>query len=73
MSALSKQEGGSHYQGKIQMIEFIMANNISYPEGCAMKYLYRHKNKNGLEDLKKAIHYIELIMELEYDYTEDRS
>jgi hypothetical protein len=68
MSALDKQEGGSHYKDyKIQPIEFIMANNIPYPEGNVIKYICRHGSKNGLQDLRKAIHYIELIIENQYN------
>lgn len=50
----------------IQPIDFIYANNIPYLEGNVIKYISRHKKKNGIEDLKKAIHYIELLIEKEY-------
>jgi len=61
--------GGDHYrQGSIQPIEYIYANNLGFCEGNCIKYLTRYKYKNGLEDLKKAKHYIELLMELEDDY-----
>lgn len=64
---LKKQIGGDHYkQFKIQPVEFIHANNIPYMEGCAIKYICRHKSKNGKEDIQKAIHYLKLLMELEY-------
>jgi len=67
MSALSKQEGGNHYKTwKIQPIEYILANNIQWCEANAIKYVSRHRNKNGKEDLLKAIHYIELLIESEY-------
>lgn len=66
-SALDKQEGGGHYKGlKIQPIEYIHANGLSYFQGNVVKYVSRYKDKNGAEDLKKAIHYLELILELEY-------
>ena len=64
---LSIQEGGDHYKNmKIQPIEFIHANNIPFIEGAAIKYLCRHKNKNGIEDLKKASHLIGILIQLEY-------
>jgi hypothetical protein len=67
MSALNTQEGGQHYkQWKIQPIEFIHANGLPYIEGNIIKYIMRHKFKNGLEDLKKARHYLDLLIELEY-------
>ncbi len=66
-SALDKQEGGGHYKGlKIQPIEYIHANGLSYFQGNVVKYVSRYKDKNGAEDIKKAIHYLELILELEY-------
>lgn len=68
MSALDTQEGGSHYKEyKIQPIEFIHANNIPYMEANIIKYVVRHRNKNGLEDLKKAKHYLEMLIELDYE------
>jgi hypothetical protein len=67
MSALETQEGGQHYkQCKIQPIEFIHANGLPYIEGNIIKYIMRHKFKNGLEDLKKARHYLDILIELEY-------
>jgi hypothetical protein len=65
-SALDVQVAGDHYKTKIQPIQFIHANNLGFCEGNAIKYLCRHKKKNGIEDLKKAKHYIELLIELEY-------
>lgn len=65
-SALAKQEGGGHYKDlKIQPIEYIHANNIPFAEGCAIKYLTRWRAKGGIEDLKKARHFIDLLIELE--------
>ena len=67
MTALDKQVAGDHYKKlKIQPIEYIHANNIPYLEGCAIKYLCRHKAKGGVVDLLKAKHYIDLIISLEY-------
>jgi len=62
------QVGGSHYQMPIQPIDFIVKNNIPYREANVIKYVVRHRQKNGREDLKKAIHYLQMIME---DYDND--
>jgi hypothetical protein len=71
MSALDKQEGGGHYKGfTIQPIEFIHTNDIPYIEGNVIKYICRHRQKNGLEDLLKAKHYIDLLIQLEYQKTD---
>lgn len=67
MSALDKQVSGSHYKIPIQPVEFIHKNNIPYIEGNVIKYVCRHKTKNGKADILKAIHYLELLLELEYD------
>lgn len=67
ISALTKQVSGNHYKGlKIQPAEYIHANNIGFLEGNAIKYVSRYKLKNGKADLEKAIHCIELLIELEY-------
>jgi hypothetical protein len=64
MKATDKQIGGNHYKGmKIQPIEYIQANDLSYCEANVVKYVSRWKNKNGVEDLLKAKHYIELLIE----------
>lgn len=64
--ALMKQVGGSHYKDKaIQPIEYIHANKIGFCEGNVVKYITRWKEKNGVADLEKAKHYIELLIELE--------
>ena len=66
MSALEKQVSGTHYKEmKIQPIEFIHANNIPFAEANVIKYVTRWKSKNGIADLEKAKHYIELLIELE--------
>jgi Protein of unknwon function (DUF3310) len=67
-NALAKQVGGGHYKEfGIQPVEYIHANNLSFLEGNVVKYITRHKSKNGIEDIKKVIHYCELIIELEYN------
>ena len=69
-SALDKQEGGSHYKDMaIQPIEFIMANKLGFLEGNVLKYISRHRTKNGAQDIEKAIHYCELLLEFEYGRT----
>jgi hypothetical protein len=66
MSTLDIQIGGAHYkQFKIQPIEFCHVNKIGYLESTAIKYLCRWKDKGGIEDLDKAIHYIQVLKELE--------
>ena len=68
MSAYKKQIGGSHYKNmKIQPSKIINHNNLQFAEGNAIKYICRHAYKGGKEDLKKAIHYIEMIIERDYD------
>ena len=65
--ALTKQEGGQHYKDKaIQPIVYIHANKLGFCEGNVVKYITRHKEKNGAEDIRKVIHYCELLLELEY-------
>ena len=61
--ANDKQTGGTHYDQPIQFWDFAVANNIPWLEANIMKYVSRHKKKNGLEDLKKAQHYLEKLME----------
>lgn len=63
---LQDQIGGTHYKKlKIQPVEYVHANDLGYFEGTAIKYLSRWKDKGGLEDLRKAIHFIELLISLE--------
>ena len=67
VSAFERQVGGTHYQDMpIQLVEFIVANNIPYLEGQSIKYLVRHSKKNGVEDIDKVIHYCELMKEAYY-------
>ena len=61
------QVGGNHYQTmKIQPAEFINKNEMKFAEGNAIKYICRHVNKGGLQDLEKAKHYIDMIIERDY-------
>jgi len=62
-----RQVGGNHYiDFKIMPIEYISKNKLDFLEGNIVKYISRHRNKNGAEDIRKIIHYAELILELEY-------
>lgn len=65
-TALNIQVGGNHYKDfAIQPIEFIHKNNLSYIQGNVIKYVCRYRDKNGIEDLKKARHYIDMLIEFE--------
>jgi hypothetical protein len=67
VSALDKQESGNHYKDKgIQPIVYIHANNLGFCAGNVVKYVTRYKTKGGAADIRKAIHYLELLLELEY-------
>lgn len=62
--AINEQIGGTHYRDKaIQPIEYILANDLGFCEGNIIKYVSRYKDKNGIEDLKKAKHYLEFLIE----------
>lgn len=66
-TALDTQIGGEHYKRYvIQPVEFITKNKLGFLEGCVIKRICRYENKNGLEDLKKAKHEIDLLIELKY-------
>lgn len=67
VSALEKQIGGSHYKDfPIQPIEFIHRNKIPFVPANVIKYVCRYAAKNGREDLDKAMHYLQILIELEY-------
>jgi hypothetical protein len=64
MKSFKKQVGGNHYKKyKIQPVEFIIKNNIGFVEGNIIKYILRFKEKGGVQDLLKAKHYIELLID----------
>jgi len=66
MTALDKQVDGNHYKDlPIQPVEYIYANALGYFEGNVVKYVSRWRKKNGIADLEKAKHYIELLIQLE--------
>ena len=67
MSVWNKQIGGQHYQKfKIQPSKFVVENKLLFPEGCAIKYICRHRFKGKKEDVLKAIHFLEMIIERDY-------
>tara|TARA_R100000697_G_scaffold52845_1_gene66078 strand:- start:289 stop:495 length:207 start_codon:yes stop_codon:yes gene_type:complete len=67
MSAYDNQVGGDHYKKYvIQPSEFINKNKLLFPEGCVIKYVTRHQDKRGKEDLEKAKHFIDMIIERDY-------
>lgn len=61
-----KQVGGNHYDIPIQPVEFIERNGLGFCVGNCIKYLCRYQKKNGKQDLEKAKHYIDLLIQLEY-------
>ena len=61
----SQQVGGNHYHSKIDPDKFIEANNLNFREGNIVKYVTRHRRKNGLEDLLKARHYLDMLIKQE--------
>ncbi len=64
---LDTQVAGNHYKNmKIQPFEFSMANNFNAGQHSILKYVSRYKNKNHFEDLKKAHHFLEMLMSHEY-------
>jgi hypothetical protein len=68
MSAYKNQIGGNHYQDLvIQPTDYIIKNNIPFAEGNVIKYVSRHKQKGKEQDIKKAIHYLSMILETTYN------
>jgi hypothetical protein len=65
--ASDRQEGGNHYKDMpIQLAEFCQRNRLNWCEANVVKYVCRHRDKKGAEDIRKAIHYLELLLEWEY-------
>ena len=76
MSALQKQVGGEHYKtAKIQPVQYIEANNMPFLEGCVVKRVTRHDKPTGKgrQDIEKAIHELQLLLELRYPLEPDRA
>lgn len=66
MTATAEQVGGDHYKEMaIQPVEFIHRNGLGFIEGCVVKYVSRWRKKNGIEDLRKARHFLDLLIEME--------
>ena len=66
--SLQEQVGGKHYSSmKIQPAEFINENKLLFAEGNAIKYICRHAKKGGVQDIEKAIHYLVMILERDYN------
>lgn len=66
MLANNKQIAGDHYKkyGDLQPWDVVIAWNLGYLEGTALKYIARWKDKNGIEDIQKAIHFLEKLVEI---------
>lgn len=65
-NANATQVGGDHYKSKtIQPWDYITSNGLTYLEGCVVKYVSRHREKGGVDDLKKARHYLDKLIEVE--------
>lgn len=70
---LETQVGGDHYvKNKIQPIEYIHANELPFIDGCICKYITRHRDKGGAQDVEKIIHYAKLLLKLEYGYSDEQ-
>ena len=66
-NTLTRQVGGNHYRDfVIQPAEFINKNRLQFAEGNAIKYICRHSQKGGIQDIDKAIHYLEMVKERDY-------
>ena len=66
-NSLEEQVGGKHYRSmKIQPAEFINENKLLFAEGNAIKYIIRHRDKGKKQDILKAIHFLEMIIERDY-------
>jgi len=65
MVASEKVNHPNHYnKGKIEVIDFIADQKLDFCEGNVVKYVCRHKHKNGLEDVKKALFYLNYLVQL---------
>jgi len=74
MSAYDKQIGGTHYRKmKIQPSKFVIENKLLFPEGNVIKYICRHPYKGGKEDLEKAKHFIDMIIERDYGEEKEKT
>lgn len=62
-AANERQMGGDHYRSDYQHWDLVLNSRMGYLEGCATKYVARHRKKNGVDDLRKALHYVDKLME----------
>ncbi len=67
-NANSRQVGGQHYQSEVQHWDYVAASGLDYFQGQITKYVYRWRKKNGIEDLKKAMHFLEKYLEVRMSY-----
>ena len=68
LKAKQQQVGGTHYKElAIQPVDYCQLNKMGFCESCVVKYVSRHRSKNGAQDIKKAIHFLELLLEIEYE------
>ena len=66
MSALDEQIGGNHYKFMmIQLTEYILSNNLGWCEANVVKYISRWRAKGGVDDLRKVVHYTQILIERE--------
>jgi hypothetical protein len=75
-SALESQVGGNHYRaGGIQPVQYIEANQLGFLEGCVVKRVTRHDRNGGKgrQDIEKAIHELQLLLELRYPVQQERT
>lgn len=64
--ALASQIGGAHYKAlAIQPVEYCQRNGLGFIEGCVVKYVTRWKSKGGIDDIKKARHMLDMLIEME--------
>lgn len=65
--ALDSQVGGGHYKDlPIQPVEYCQRNRLGFCESSVVKYVTRHRQKNGRQDIEKAIHFLRLLLEIDY-------
>jgi len=72
-NANDRQVGGSHYAAEVQHWDYVVANNLDYFQGQIIKYVARHRKKGGVQDLRKAQHFLEKYIEVCYSGDADGS
>lgn len=63
--ANKRQVGGNHYDKPIKTWDYILANGIPFMEGNIIRYVTRWREKGGVQDLEKAQHYLQKLIEFE--------